>query len=177
MWHPQVLPTPCQHWQCQPIPAPAPAWIPLLQSQLKNGMGTRNMVLSMEEPWPGKGDLPWEYSRAPDLAAALGLPHRLGMSQRVLQPGHIGQPLRDCQTTAQSTTLSSWGSSSARKSCCDLCTHPIPQGPAKSSLVPRKGRRALDQTLHSQLPSPATFQLGQRQRDLYSIIHIYFTMK
>lgn len=52
------------------------------------------MVLSMEEPWPGKGDLPWEYSRAPGLAAALGLPHRLGMSQRVLQPGHIGQPLR-----------------------------------------------------------------------------------
>lgn len=43
-----------------------------------------------------------------------------------------------------------------------------------SNLEPR---RALDQILHSQLPSPATFHPGQRQKDLYSIIHIYFTMK
>lgn len=49
--------------------------------------------------------------------------------------------------------LSSWGSSSVRKSCC-ACTHPIPQGPAKSSLVPRKGRRALDQTLTLPAPLP-----------------------
>lgn len=49
--------------------------------------------------------------------------------------------------------LSSWGSSSVRKSCC-ACTHPIPHGPAKSSLVPRKGRRALDQTLTLPAPLP-----------------------
>lgn len=45
------------------------------------------MVLSMEEPWPGKGDLPWEYSRATGLAAALGLPHRLDMSYSVQPEG------------------------------------------------------------------------------------------
>lgn len=39
MCHPQVLPSPCQSWQCQPAQA-------LLQSQLKNEVGRGNMVLS-----------------------------------------------------------------------------------------------------------------------------------
>lgn len=59
-------------------PGSASAWIPLLQSQLKNEVGRGNMVLSRQRA--REGGLPWECSRAPGLAAALGPPHKLHMS-------------------------------------------------------------------------------------------------